>query len=58
VSELTTKTHELTLKSAVLDQRLAHVEKLLDEGRTRRWQVWLAFLSAFVALAVAFARRP
>lgn len=46
----------------VILQRLAHLEKLLDEGRTRRWQVWLAFLgaalSATVALVVAFVRRP
>ena len=47
---------------AFLEQRATHLEKLLDEGRTRRWQVWLAFvgaaLSAIVALVVAFARRP
>lgn len=47
---------------AFLEQRCSHLEKLVDEGRTRRWQVWLAFLgaalSATVALVVAFTRRP
>lgn len=46
---------------AVLTQRTTYLEKLLDESRTRRWQVWLAFLSAgmsaVVALTVAFAKR-
>jgi len=45
---------------AVLVQRMGQLEKLLDEGRTRRWQVWLAFLgailSATVALVVAFSK--
>jgi len=45
----------------VLVQRLNHLDKLLDESRTRRWQVWLAFLSAamsaIVALVVAFAKK-
>ena len=44
----------------VLEQRIAHVEKLLDEGRTRRWQVWLAVLgaslSAVIALIVALVK--
>lgn len=60
--KLTKSTQDLTLKVAVLEHRLASAEKLLDEGRTRRWQVWLAFLGAFlsaaVALAVALVRRP
>jgi hypothetical protein len=59
---LSDRLHEQTLKIAVLEQRLSHAEKLLDEGRTRRWQVWLAFLgaalSATVALVVVFVRRP
>lgn len=42
-------------------QRLNHLEKLLDESRTRRWQVWLAFcsaaMSAIVALTVAFVKK-
>ena len=46
---------------AFLEQRATHLEKLLDEGRTRRWQVWLAFLgaamSATVALVIAFVKR-
>ena len=54
--------HELAVKLTAVEQRLTHVEKLLDEGRTRRWQVWLAFVgaafSAAAALVVAFARRP
>ena len=57
VTEYTTKTHELTLKVPVLEQRLALVEKLLDEGRNRRWQVWLAILSATLALVVALVRK-
>jgi hypothetical protein len=44
------------------DRRLTHVEKLLDETRLTRRQVYLAFLaaalSATVALVVAFVRRP
>ena len=46
---------------AVLEQRCAFLEKLLDEGRTRRWQVWLAVLgaivSAFIALTIALIRK-
>jgi hypothetical protein len=46
---------------AVLGQRLTHLEKLLDEGRTRRWQVWLAVLgaifSAIIALIVAIIKK-
>ncbi|MBO0699870.1 MAG: hypothetical protein J2P46_15840 [Zavarzinella sp.] len=61
VDKFATKTQELTLKVAVLEQRLAHVEKLLDESRTRRWQVWLAFLgavlSATIALVIALVRK-
>ncbi len=61
VSELKKKVHALELQDPVQDNRLSNVEKLLDEGRTRRWQVWLAFLgailSATVALIVAFAKR-
>jgi multidrug resistance efflux pump len=48
---------ELTVKLSVLEQRLATAEKLLDEGRTRRWQVWLAILSATLALVVALVRK-
>jgi hypothetical protein len=62
VDKLTTKTQELMLKAGVLEQRIVSAEKLLDEGRTRRWQVWLAFfgaiLSATIALVVALVRRP
>ena len=58
----TERVHELTNRLTAAEQRLTHVEKLLDEVRTRRWQVWLAFmgaaLSAAVALGLAFARRP
>lgn len=47
---------------AALENQARHLEKLLDEVRTRRWQVWLAFtgaaLSAAVALIAAFIRRP
>lgn len=61
LGHVTDKLHELTLKVNVNEQRLVHVEKLLDEGRTRRWQVWLAFLgaamSATVALVIAFVKR-
>jgi hypothetical protein len=62
VRRLTEKVHELTIRVATLEQRLIIVEKLLDEGRTRRWQVWLAFLgailSASIALVIALVRRP
>lgn len=62
VRKQTERVHELTVKLTALEQRLISAEKLLDEVRTRRWQVWLAFmgaaLSAAVALGVAFARRP
>ena len=48
-------------RASALEQRVIRLEKLLDESRTRRWQVWLAFLSAamsaIVALTVAFAKR-
>jgi hypothetical protein len=37
----------------VLAQRVTHLEKLLDEGRTRRWQVWLAFLGATLTAGAA-----
>jgi ferritin-like metal-binding protein YciE len=53
---------ELASRVAVAEQRCTQMEKLLDEGRTRRWQVWLAFvgaaLSATVALVIALVRRP
>lgn len=53
---------ELSARVAVAEQRCTQLEKLLDEGRTRRWQVWLAFLgailSATIALVVALLRRP
>jgi hypothetical protein len=46
---------------AVLEERCAFIEKLLDEGRTRRWQVWLAvlgaILSAVIALIVALIKK-
>ena len=62
VRKLSERVQDLTVKLTAVEQRLTHVEKLLDEVRTRRWQVWLAFmgaaLSAAVALAVAFVRRP
>jgi hypothetical protein len=55
------RVQELTVKLTAVEQRLYHVEKLLDEVRTRRWQVWLAFmgaaLSAAVAVAVAVAKK-
>ena len=61
VRRLNEKAHELDIKMTSMDQRLLHVEQLLDEGRTRRWQVWLAFLgaamSATVALVIAFVKR-
>jgi hypothetical protein len=61
VEALTAHLHEQQLKAVAQDQRLLHVEKLLDEGRTRRWQVWLAFLgailSAAIALTVSFVKR-
>jgi hypothetical protein len=45
----------------VILQRIHHTEKLLDEGRTRRWQVWIAVfgavLSATVALIIALVKR-
>jgi len=57
----TDQIHQLVLKVAVLEQRILTTEKLLDESRTRRWQVWLAFfsaaMSAVVAIVVAFAKR-
>jgi predicted transcriptional regulator len=53
--------HEQSAKIAVLEQRLSHAEKLLDEARTRRWQLWLAIfsavLSATIALIVALVKR-
>jgi predicted nucleic acid-binding Zn-ribbon protein len=61
IRRLTEKVHELTVRVATLEQRVSHLEKLLDEGRTRRWQVWLAFMGAFlsaaVALTIAFAKK-
>jgi hypothetical protein len=46
---------------AFVEQRLSGVEKLVEEVRTRRWQVWLAMLgailSAVVALVVAFVKK-
>jgi chromosome segregation ATPase len=51
----------LALNVAVVEQRLAQVEKLIDEARTRRWQVWLAvlgaILSAVIALIVALVKK-
>jgi hypothetical protein len=38
---------------AFLEQRATHLEKLLDEGRTRRWQVWLAVLGAILSASIA-----
>jgi hypothetical protein len=38
---------------AFLEQRATHLEKLLDEGRTRRWQVWLALLGAILSATIA-----
>jgi hypothetical protein len=42
----------------LVTQRIAHLEKLVEDGRTRRWQVWLAILGAALALDVALVRRP
>ena len=42
----------------VVTGRVDHLKELLAEVRTRRWQLWLAVISAIVALAVALLRRP
>ena len=34
-------------------QRINHLEKLVEEGRTRRWQVWIAFLGAILSAVIA-----
>lgn len=61
VRTLEDRVAELAARVAVAEQRCTQMEKLLDEARTRRWQVWLAFLGAILgvgtALVVAFARR-
>jgi DNA repair exonuclease SbcCD ATPase subunit len=47
---------------AALENQGRYLEKLVDEARTRRWQVWLALFGAILgmttALVVAFVRRP
>ncbi|HEX3152443.1 MAG TPA: hypothetical protein VHR66_30495 [Gemmataceae bacterium] len=47
------KVVESAAKVALAEQRCKQMEKLLDEGRTRRWQVWLAFLGAAMGTATA-----
>ena len=44
---------ELSVQIAETHQRVEHLEKLLDEGRMRRWQVWLAFLGAILSATIA-----
>ena len=55
------KAMESVAKAALTEQRCNQLEKLLDEGRTRRWQVWLAvlgaILSATIALIVALVKK-
>ncbi len=52
---------DLAVKFSANDIRTGQLERLLDESRTRKWQVQLAFtgclLSAVVALVVAFVKR-
>jgi len=42
-----------TAQIPLLAQRLAQIEKQADENRIRKWQVWLAFIGAFLSILVA-----
>jgi len=52
---------EVSPRLATSEQRCSQLEKLVEEGRTRRWQVWLAvlaaILSAVIALIVALVKK-
>jgi hypothetical protein len=57
VQTLTQTTNSLQTGLAVVEQRCSQLDKAVEKIETRRWQLWLAIISGFVALGVALLKR-